>query len=60
MMKVMIKKLIFIELKNGIMLMALQAYHTNVCCNVEIRKEIRNELVGPESSQSVVLRIGYV
>lgn len=38
----------------------LSVYYANVYCNVEIRKEIRNELVGPESSQSVVLRIGYV
>lgn len=28
--------------------------------DAEIRKEIRDELVGPEPSQSVVLRIGYV
>lgn len=35
-------------------------YHANVYYDTEIRKEICDELVGPEPSQSVVLRIGYV
>lgn len=40
--------------------MLVTAPRTVLTCNAEIGKEIRDELVGPESSQSVVLRIGYV